>query len=189
MILDSLRDFDWINEPEDVSFTESGLQVTAQHFTDFWQNVDGGVCKDNGHFFANYQRADFVLDCRWFFENIKDSAQCGIMVRVDEHNWLKLGLLSPNIFTPQIGIIVANRGSSDWSMYDIPAKTNTLWFKLKRCRQDFVAYYSLDGEKYQTLRMTHLAEAVDGIRVGAYACSPKNEPFDCVLEELSVKSL
>lgn len=189
MILDNIRNFDWINEPENVSFTESGLQITAQKSTDFWQNVDGGFCKDNGHFFATYQNNNFVLDCKWFFEQIKDSAQCGAMIRIDEQNWIKLGLLSPNIYNPQIGVIAANQGSSDWSMHDIPHETHTLWFKLKRCYKDFVAYYSNDGENYQTLRIIHLPKAIGALKVGVYACAPKDENFECILEEINLKML
>lgn len=189
MILENIRDFDWINEPDNVSFTESGLQITAKPFTDFWQNKDYNFSKDDGHFFASYQVNNFVLDGKWFFERIKDSAQCGLMVRIDEQNWLKIGLLSPNIYNPQIGVVAANNGACDWSICDIPSDITTLWFKLKRCRQDFVAYYSLDGEKYQTVRMSHLPAAIGAVKAGAYACSPKDEVFECVLEEINLKTL
>lgn len=189
MILGNIKEFDWFNEPNNVSFTESGLQITAQCSTDFWQNVDGNFSKDNGHFFATYQQNDFVLDCKWYFENIKDSAQCGVMARIDEHNWIKSGLLSPNIYRPQIGVIVANRGASDWSMTDIPVSLHAIWFKLKRCGKDFVCYYSIDGKNYHTIRMAHLSLATDAIKVGAYVCSPKGETFECVLEEINLKKL
>jgi len=189
MILGNIREFDWINEPENVSFTESGLQITALPETDFWQNIDENFSKDSGHLFAVAQDSDFVLDCKWYFEKIKDSAQCGIMARVDERNWIKFGLLSPNVYLPQIGAIVANRGSSDWSMVEIPDNTQSLWFKLRRCKKDFICYYSLDGEKYHTIRMVHLPTADKSVRVGAYACSPKSDGFECVLEEIRLKRL
>lgn len=189
MILGNIKDFDWFNEPENVSFTESGLQVTAQSNTDFWQNIDRGFAKDNGHFFFIHQPKDFVLTCKWFFEKIKDSAQCGVMVRINEHNWLKAGLLSTNIYNPQIGVVTADNGSYDWSMHDIAKNTNSIWLKLKRCGQDFVSYYSLDDQNYHTLRITHLSAATKAVKVGTYACSPKDEAFECVLEEINIKSL
>lgn len=30
MLLEQLRDFEWLNEPEDVSFSEEGMSVTAK---------------------------------------------------------------------------------------------------------------------------------------------------------------
>lgn len=189
MILGNIENFEWLNEPPLVSFTESGLQISAQSLTDFWQNTDCGFSKDNGHFFFTSTEDDFVVDCKWFFDEIRDSAQCGAMVRLDENNWIKVGLLSPNIYNAQIGVVVAQKGSSDWSMIQIPADCHSLWFKIKRCGKDFVVYYSLDGEKYFMLRVIHMPEAIKKMTAGAYACSPKKEMFECVLEELVLKKL
>ena len=51
MLLEQLRDFEWLNEPEDVSFSEEGMSVTAKKESDFWQNTRKNVHADNGHFF------------------------------------------------------------------------------------------------------------------------------------------
>lgn len=189
MILGNIKDFDWYNEPENVSFTESGLQIIAQEYTDFWQNIDKGFAKDNGHFFASTRNDNFVFVCKWFFEEIIDSAQCGAMVRVDEHNWIKIGLLSSNIYNPQIGEVVAIQGSSDWSITNINSSFKTVWFKIKRCEQDFVLSYSLDGKTFHITRIIHMSKARDVLKIGAYACSPKETPFECVLEEISISNL
>ncbi len=189
MILDSIRDFDWYNEPANVCFTENGMQITTWPQTDFWQNIDNRFAKDDGHFFFFRTQGDFVLDAQWFFEKIKNSAQCGAMVRFDERNWIKLGLLSQNIYRPQLGVVSANKGSCDWSIVDLPETLNSLWLRIKKCGCDFVSYYSVDGQKYQVIRMTHLPMVSDEIKAGAYACSPKDEPFECVLEELNLQKL
>ena len=189
MILDNIRDFDWQNEPANVCFTESGLQITSWPVTDFWQNIDNRFAKDDGHFFFTRTDSDFVLEGKYFFEKIIKSAQCGIMIRLDERNWIKIGLLPPNAYKPQIGVIVANKGSCDWSIVDLPEKINTLWFRLKKCGHDFVAYLSTDGQKYQVVRMTHLSFEGDELKAGAYVCSPQEESFECVLEELNLQRL
>lgn len=189
MILGSIRDFSWFNEPDVVNFTDGGLQIIAQPQTDFWQNVDCDFYKDNGHFFASRRSNDFVFECKWRFDVLQDSAQCGAMVRIDALNWLKIGLLSPHINTPQIGVVVAHQGSSDWSMIDIPASVDFLWFKIKRKGQDFIMSYSFDGITYKSARMVHISTAKDILDVGAYACSPKNKTFPCVLEEISLNTL
>ena len=39
MLLDSLKDFSWYNEPADVSFGEDGMTVETEQETDFWQSL------------------------------------------------------------------------------------------------------------------------------------------------------
>ena len=39
MLLDALKDFEWLNEPEEVYFGESGMKVKAMPDTDFWVNA------------------------------------------------------------------------------------------------------------------------------------------------------
>ena len=36
MLLDDLKKFDWINEPENVRFNDFGMLVRAKYRTDFW---------------------------------------------------------------------------------------------------------------------------------------------------------
>ena len=189
MILENIRDFDWLNEPANVCFTENGMQITTWPGTDFWQNIDNHFSKDDGHFFFCHTQKDFILQAQWFFEQLKDSAQCGIMVRFDERNWIKLGILSQNIYRPQLGVVVANKGSCDWSIVDLPEKLNYIHLKIKKCGQDFVSHYSIDGQKYQVVRMCHLSLDSNELKAGAYACSPKDSPFECVLEELNLQKL
>ena len=186
MILENIKDFDWYNEPQSVEFLEEGLFITAAPQTDFWQSADYNFFKDDGHFFASLCAKDFTLAGKWHFPVIKDSAQCGIMARFDSQNWIKIGLLSPNPYSPQIGVVVAGQGASDWSAVSLPADVKTLWFKLRRRGNDFLAYYSLDGSKYSQIRMFHISNAPAKMKVGAYTCSPKNESFDCILEDIAV---
>lgn len=187
MILENIKDFDWYNEPENVRFIEEGLLIEAAPHTDFWQNADNCFYKDNGHLFAEDRQGNFDLSAKWHFMKIKDSAQCGIMVRSDASNWIKAGLLSSNPYQPQIGVVVANQGASDWSVVDIPEGVNDLWFQIKRRGKDFVVFYSLDGERFNRIRISHLPKAADGIKAGAYACSPKSERFECVLEQIDIQ--
>ena len=46
MLLDALRDFEWLNEPLDVNFEEAGMRVLTHNKTDFWQSVHHRFGKD-----------------------------------------------------------------------------------------------------------------------------------------------
>ena len=188
MLIEQIRNFDWYNEPLDFNLIEEGLLITAAPQTDFWQNVDNGFSKDNGHLFFQRKSGDFALVVKWHFSLIKDSAQCGIMVRSDVQNWIKAGLLSQNPYKPQIGVVVAALGSSDWSIVDLPNTCKDLWFKLRRRGKDFVIWYSLDGQDFKQIRMIHLSKALPAIDVGAYTCSPKEERFECLLEQIEIRA-
>lgn len=187
MILETIKNFTWYNDPRNVCFIEEGLLIETKPQTDFWQSAAYHFYKDDGHLFAENRASNFVLSGKWRFAQIKDSAQCGLMVRSDQQNWIKVGLLSPNPLYPQLGVVAANQGASDWSVVDLPPAVNELWFKIRRRGCDFVIYYSLDGANYVQIRMLHLPKTANVMAAGAYACSPKNESFECVLEEIELQ--
>ena len=68
MLLDDLKKFDWLNEPENVRFDETGMRVVAKCRTDFWNCVRYDFIKDDGHFFFCYAVDDFCCDLNWEFE-------------------------------------------------------------------------------------------------------------------------
>ena len=186
MLLEKIKNFNWINEPQNVEFIEKGLLITTKPQTDFWQNSAFNISKNDGHFFACIKEGDFSLSAKWFFEKNIASAQCGILVSSDAKNWIKAGLLSMNDELPQIGVVVANNGACDWSVIDLEKNTKTIYFKIKRKGANFIVFYSLDGNEYKQIRLInhlHIRQVID---VGAYACSPKETSFDCILEEIDI---
>ena len=187
MLIEQIRHFDWYNEPQDFNLIEEGLLIKTAPQTDFWQNSDRGFTKDNGHLFSQKKSGDFTLIVKWHFSLIRDSAQCGIMVRSDVQNWIKAGLLSQNPYHPQIGVVVAASGASDWSIVELPRTCRDLWFKLRRRGKDFVVWYGLDDQNFKQIRLIHLSKALPTIDAGAYACSPKEETFECLLEQIEFK--
>ena len=188
MRLEKIKNFEWYNEPQNVGFTEEGLAIETLPNTDFWQNADHNFYKDNGHFFYQAKEGDFVLAARLSFPHIKESAQGGIMARFDAKNWIKAGLLSPNQYNLQLGIVVANQGSSDWSIVDLPNDTERLWLKIRRRGNDFIVWYGLSEEDLKQVRMCHLSKIEKPMKIGAYACSPKEESFECILEDIDIRN-
>lgn len=186
MLLDALKDFSWYNEPENVRFTEDGMQVEVRGGTDFWQNAPHNFHKDDGHFFFVRQENDFTLTLRWHAEALRSYAQCGIMVRSDNLNWAKAGILSPSSSQPQLGSIVTNCGCSDWASMPLADYPADVWYRL-RCRDgDFIIDYSLDGNDFSQLRLFRLINNQTEIKAGAYACSPRANGFYCTLRYLDI---
>lgn len=186
MLLEKIKDFNWINEPQSVEFIEKGLLITSNKQTDFWQNSTFNISKNDGHFFACTKEGDFTLTTKWSFEKIIESAQCGIMVKSDTKNWIKAGILPTTDDNIQIGTVAANNGVCDWSINDLNKKVNTIYFKIKRKGTNFIVFYSSDGKNYIQIRLINHLGIRQIIDAGAYVCSPKDEYFDCVLEEIDI---
>ena len=186
MILENIKDFNWYNDPQNVRFVNNGMLIETRPRTDFWQNIDSHFQKDNGHLFAQNCGGNFVLTVKWSFPLVKNSAQCGLMFRSDTLNWIKAGLLAPRFVMPQLGVVSANQGSCDWSAVELPLECRKIWLRLSRRSKDFVIMYSLNGNNFHQIRMLHLPKVSDVAAVGAYACSPSEESFECVLEEIEL---
>ena len=186
MLLETLKDFDWMNEPEKVRFTDEGMHVVAKYRTDFWCCTRYNFRKDDGHFFFSYVLGDFCCDLNWSFDNPQNFDQCGLMLRVDVNNWFKISIMSENPQSPMIATSLTNCGYSDLADVAIPSGTKRVWYRLKKRKGCYTAYYSLDGEKYIQLRKFYLVNDNDDVKVGAYICSPQQEDFEAVLHAIEM---
>lgn len=186
MLLENIKDFNWLCEPKNVEFIEKGLLISTKPQTDFWQNSSFNISKDNGHFFACIKEGDFTLATKWFFEKTIESAQCGIMVKSDAKNWIKAGIMPLGDNKIQVGVVVANNGVCDWSVHELSENVKTIYFKIKRKTSNFIVYYSINGKDYMQIRLINHLGIRQVIDTGAYVCSPKDECFDCVLEEIDI---
>ena len=107
----------WLNPPQ---VTDDGrdLLVTAAAGSDFWQETSYGFRRDSGHALlapfteGTAVEVSFVAD----YTNLYD--QAGVLVRVDEHTWVKAGI-EVSDGAPQLAAVVTH-GRSDWSMAAVP---------------------------------------------------------------------
>lgn len=181
MLLDSLKDFSWDNEPANVRFDENGMVVETEPETDFWQSLHHNIHKDNGHFFFTRKRGDFNLEVHWHFEQAAAADQCGIMLRVDSLNWAKAGFLSSDLRIPQLGSVVTLNGVSDWAAWPLVSVPQDIWLKTVRKGKDFLIFASIDGQNFRQLRMFALPGAGSELKAGAYICSPQKHNFSAAL--------
>ena len=84
--------FIWHNEPKRWSLADSVLTVQTDGGTDFWRETHYGFTRDNGHFYGRRTEGNFTAEVRLRgqYQTLYD--QAGIMVRIDEANWIKAGL-------------------------------------------------------------------------------------------------
>ena len=186
MLLETLKEFDWLNEPQQVRFEDEGMFVRAKYRTDFWCCARHNFRKDDGHFFFSYVLGEFCCDLDWSFENAGPFDQCGIMLRFDVNNWFKLSMMSESEENPKIATSLTNEGYSDLATVALPQGTNRIWYRLKKRKGCYIAYYSLDGQEYIELRKFYMLHDSDEMKIGAYICSPQSEDFSAMLHNLQV---
>lgn len=188
MNFEVLGEFDWYNEPENVRFDVDGMKVFAKPNTDFWQSLQRGFKKDDGHFFFCRKDKDFELVLKWKIENKQDLSQCGVMVRVDERNWCKAGVELEIKNELVLFSCLTTQGHSDWSKSFYLGNVEEVWFKIVRIEDEFEFFCSVDGVKFVKFKMVYLKNFED-VKVGAYISSVKGEEFFAELSDLSVNDI
>ncbi|TDP91326.1 uncharacterized protein DUF1349 [Halanaerobium saccharolyticum] len=112
------NNFHWLNKPEEYYF-ENALVIQTEPETDFWQRTHYGFRNDNGHALLTGLKDDFSFAAKFKFEPQDKYDQCGIMLRLDSKNWIKISTEYENQEISRLGSVVTNLGYSDWATEDI----------------------------------------------------------------------
>lgn len=186
MLLDFIKNFSWYNEPFSISFDELGMNLESFKHTDFWQAREQGIKKDSGHFFYTNREDDFVLKLKWKFEDCSNFNQCGAMIRIDEKTWFKISIMTASHKFLQLGSSLTHGGFSDWSIYPLDKSVNEIFYKIKKDKNNFFVYYSLDDLEYKQIRQFAFSCSFSNFKVGAYIASPGNQNFKSTLERIEL---
>ena len=186
MNFEVLEKFEWYNDPENVRFDIDAMTVFAKSDTDFWQSLHRGYKKDNGHFFFCRQKDDFQLILKWRIEELKELAQCGIMVRIDERNWFKASIEKETSDDFSVISSFTTMGHSDLAKSSISVYEKEIWFKIVRIGDEFEVFFSVDGKNFIKFRMFYL-QSFEDVKVGAYISSLQDDDFSAMLSDICVE--
>jgi hypothetical protein len=176
----------WFNLPAAYKVQNDTLVVTTAPKSDFWRKTHYGFTRDNGHFFYQEVRGDFEVRLRidGQYRDLYD--QAGLMLRVDEANWIKTGI---EFFDSlQHASAVVTREFSDWSVVRLPGIPASLWLRITRKAEAVEVFYSLDGKEYTLLRLAYLVPSAV-TQVGPMCASPDGAGFEIVFADFSVQPL
>ena len=176
----------WYNEPPAWTAQGNKLTVTTGPGTDFWQKTHYGFQRDNGHFYYQEVEGDFLAQLKFSAQYRDLYDQAGLMVRLDENNWLKCGI--EFVEGVQNVSAVVTRDFSDWSIVPLANNPAALWLRVKREGTALEVSYSFDGAKYSLLRLAYIIPA-PGLQVGPMCASPDGSGFEATFEEFQVQSL
>ena len=177
---------EWYNEPHSWAAEADTISVTTDAKTDFWLKTECGLIRDNGHFYHQQVAGDFVAEVKvsGVYATLYD--QAGLMVRVDEANWVKCGI--EYVDGAQKVSVVVTRDYSDWSVVPLPQNPAVLWLRVSRQGFTLEVYYSLDGADYTMTRMAYLPLG-EIVHVGLMCASPEGEGFSVLFESLAIRRL
>lgn len=175
----------WSHEPKQWTEKDGVISATVDPGTDFWRVTHYGFIRDNGPFYFEEQSGDFEALVHVTGKYRELYHQAGLMVRVDEKNWIKTGIEYVN--GVQNVSAVVTREFSDWSVVRTDSP-ESVWLRLKREGNFVQIEYSFDGSKYEMLRLAYFPPGVK-VQIGMVAAAPGKESFSVTFDHFSVKPL
>jgi regulation of enolase protein 1 (concanavalin A-like superfamily) len=176
--------FQWLNEPASWEGDEASLALATDEATDFWRHTFYGFVRDNGHAFLKPVSGDFTASAivTGEYEQLYD--QAGLMLRVDERNWIKTGIE----FTDGLMhfSVVVTREASDWSVIPLmnARPQDEVGVRLTRHGDAVRVQYSVGGAAWQMARLAPFS--ADDAEVGVMACSPERGGFRARFRDIAV---
>jgi len=135
---------------------------------------------------THYRLGDFSLMTQVEFQPREKYDQCGLMVRIDSQNWIKVSTEYESEQASRLGSVVTNLGYSDWATQDISSRYREMWYRISKRGSDFLLENSYDGQAWLQMRITHLHKIADDCQIGVYACSPIGKAFRCCFKTLEI---
>jgi len=176
MTLNQIADGKWLNPPADYRLDERVLWLRTREKTDFWRHTHYGFVRDDGHFWAVPAPQAFtaVATFEGRYETLYD--QAGLMLRIDESRWIKLGIEHSDGMTNFS--IVVTRGHSDWSVVGQPLIAGPQSVRLTRTNGAVIAHFRRPDGRWQLMRVADFPDAP--ATIGPMACSPERAGFEVV---------
>ncbi len=182
---DLLSRMTWLNPPASAHYNEGVLTVRSKGKTDFWRKTFYGYVTDNGHFMHVPMMGEFTMQARINGNYSALYDQAGLMVRLDEQNWMKCG--SELVEGKRWASVVFTHDYSDWSTMEDVSQTGAVWWRVVRTKDSIEAQCSKDGEKFTTIRQGYFPADVK-VMAGVMCAAPEGAGFDAKFDQLSLKN-
>jgi len=176
----------WEHEPKVWQEASGRLTETVPAATDYWRVTHYGFIRDNGPFRYQDRSGNFEAKVRISGEYHELYHQAGLMIRINEKNWIKTGIEFVN--GKQNVSAVVTREFSDWSVLSRTDNPPFIWLRLQRYNDTVQVSYSLDGQKWSMIRLAYFPPDVP-VKIGMVAAAPGNEDFEVKFDHFSLTPL
>lgn len=184
-----LQNWKWLNESQIIHECDE-VVIYAPAKTDWFNNPvpENGVLSApvaNAPFFYTEVTGDFVFRAkvRPNFKSVYDA--CALMVIQDEKLWTKAAFEKSDFGTTAAVCVVTNGVSDDANGCNIAQ--DEVWLQIVRVGDVFCTHYSLDGERFDMVRLFHLP-VEKTVKVGIEAQSPAGDGGLRFYSEISLEN-
>jgi regulation of enolase protein 1 (concanavalin A-like superfamily) len=176
---------DWLNEPPAWRERDGALEVTTGDRTDFWRETHYSFIRDDGHFRYREAEGDLTAEVAFAGDYRKLYDQAGLMLRIDERNWIKAGI--EFVAGRRMLSVVVTRDFSDWSTGPAPSDAEWLRLRLSRHGGAVRVEWAPDEAKpeFQLIRLAYLPPAAR-VLVGPMCCSPQRAGLEARFRDFSI---
>lgn len=173
----------WHNEPRHWSLSEHGLTVRSDEKSDFWRDTCYDFTRDSGHFFGQAWQGDFTASLRvqGRYEELYD--QAGIMVRIDEKNWIKAGIEMSDGAACIGSVLTVDR--SDWSTSHYASDPSDFYLRVTVQAGVLRLQSSTDGLRWPLLRLCPFPKAA-AYAVGPMLCTPERSGLEATFSDFQI---
>ena len=176
----------WNNEPKIWKQTGGELSETVEPGTDYWRITHYGFIRDNGPFRHLKRSGNFEAKVRIRGQYRELYHQAGLMIRLDEKNWIKSGI--EFVDGKQNLSAVVTREVSDWSVTPRNDSPGQIFLRLQRYKDAVHIAYSLDGNTWTMLRVAYFPPDVE-VDIGMVAAAPGKLSFSVIFDQFIVTPL
>ena len=173
----------WWNEPREWSINGDVIRAVTELKTDFWRTTFYSWITDNGHFFHQRVTGDFTAEVTVSATHTTLFDQAGMMLRVDERNWVKSGL---EVTSGAVQVsTVFTRDFSDVSMVPVTRYDGELTMRLTRFDSAVTVHCRGGNDPWQLLRLGYL-DMPATVDVGVMCCSPERAGLEATFRGLRI---
>ncbi|WP_088364961.1 DUF1349 domain-containing protein [Acetobacter pasteurianus] len=163
---------EWLNKPHQSAITADALEMVTDKGSDFWRETFYGFTRDSGHFYGIHAPSRFTAQLRIRAEYEKLYDQAGLMVRIDEKQWVKAGIeLSDG--RAMLSSVLTD-GRSDWATAPYEGDPKDFWMRATVADGVLQLQVSADGKIWPLVRLAPFPKAAAYL-VGPMCCTPERE--------------
>ncbi len=178
---DLVAKMSWLNAPASVTYGGGVVTAHSRSRTDFWRKTYYGYVTDNGHFYYLPVFGEFTFRARVSGKYAALYDQAGLMVRLDDKNWMKCG--TEFVDGKRRASVVFTHDFSDWSTMDDLSQKEAVYWRVMRKKDSIEAQISEDGRDYFTVRQGYFQPFVE-VQVGIMCAAPEGAGFEATFDEL-----
>ncbi len=176
----------WLNEPASWSEGSGVLRVKADAGTDFWRTTGYGYVRDNGHLYGELTAGEFDLSMRLVGAYSDQYDQAGVMVRLDERNWVKTGV---EFFEGRLRLsTVVTFKNSSWVVGELAPSTHEVALFLKRRGDSLEVHHRADGGPLELSALVYLPPGIPAL-AGPMCAAPEGDGFEVSFLDLAFAAI